>query len=312
MKTDRLVGIIMLLLEKKRVRAQEIADMYEVSLRTVYRDLDAIGRAGIPVTAVSGVNGGFEIMPQYKLNSSCFTAQELSALLIGLSGMNGIIPAQQLTGTIAKISGIVPDNRRDEIEKNTGQYFFDRTPWSGGEYVRGVFETVQRAMEEKHLLAFDYVSTKAKLTSRLVRPCRAVLKGNNYYLYAYCTEKQDYRLFRMSRMINCAITEETYIPQSFPEPVLDYENGILAMQTEIRLLADESIFDRILEFCPYDKITRTPQGLLVNYPFIENDYYYDILLSFGDKCECLSPEHVREEIKRRILSMAEKYNLSVK
>ena len=91
MKIDRLVSIIMILLEKKRISAQELADMFEVSPRTIYRDMDTINRAGIPISSASGVGGGFEIMREYKLDKKVFSAADLSALLMGLSGLSNII-----------------------------------------------------------------------------------------------------------------------------------------------------------------------------------------------------------------------------
>ena len=90
--------------------------------------------------------------------------------------------------------------------------------------------------------------------------------------------------------------------------VLDFEPILETLQTDIRLRIHKSVLDRVLEFCTYDRITPdVDEYYLVNYPFIERDYYYDILLSFGDKCECLEPAHVREEVKRRIQSMASVY-----
>lgn len=102
--------------------------------------------------------------------------------------------------------------------------------------------------------------------------------------------------------------QETYRPRDFEKPVLDFAPILETLQTDIKIRIHKSVLDRVLEFCTQDRVT--PDGedyYLVNYPFIKRDYYYDILLSFGDKCECLEPGHVREEIKRRIQSMASLY-----
>lgn len=88
MKVDRLISIIMILLDKERIGAQELADMFEVSPRTIYRDIDAINMAGIPIRSTSGVGGGFEIMPQYKVDKKVFSTTDLSALLMGLSSIS--------------------------------------------------------------------------------------------------------------------------------------------------------------------------------------------------------------------------------
>ena len=108
MKADRLVSIIMILLEKKRVGAQELADLFEVSPRTIYRDMEAISMAGIPVRSISGVGGGFEIMPGYKVDQKVFSADDLSALLMGLSNLSGMIRCDELVNALAKDRSIIP------------------------------------------------------------------------------------------------------------------------------------------------------------------------------------------------------------
>ena len=103
MKVDRLVSIIMILLDKKRIGAQELAEMFEVSTRTIYRDIDAINMAGIPVRGASGVGGGFEIMPQYKIDRTVFSSADLSAILMGLSSLSNMIGGNELVNALAKV-----------------------------------------------------------------------------------------------------------------------------------------------------------------------------------------------------------------
>ena len=112
MKIDRLVSIIMILLDHKRVSAQELADRFEVSLRTIYRDLEAISLAGIPITASPGVNGGYEIMPQYKADKKTFSADELSALVMGLSSLSGLMRKENLIHAFAKVNSLSHPNRQ--------------------------------------------------------------------------------------------------------------------------------------------------------------------------------------------------------
>lgn len=115
MKIDRLVSIIMVLLDKNRIGAQELADMFEVSLRTIYRDIDAINMAGIPVRGTSGVNGGFEIMPEYKLDKKVFSAADLSAILMGLSSLSNMIHGDELINALAKVTSFIPADRAKDI-----------------------------------------------------------------------------------------------------------------------------------------------------------------------------------------------------
>ena len=116
MKTDRLVSIIMLLVDKKRVGARELADLFEVSPRTIYRDIDAINMAGIPVYSTPGVGGGFEIMQEYKIDKKVFSTADLSALLMGLSSLSGMMRGEELVHAFAKVKSFIPAGRAKDIE----------------------------------------------------------------------------------------------------------------------------------------------------------------------------------------------------
>lgn len=308
MKVDRLVSIIMILLEKERVGAQELADMFEVSPRTIYRDIEAISMAGIPVYSISGVGGGFEIMPEYKVDKKTFTTDELSALLMGLTNLSGLVQQEDFAHALAKIKGLIPAEQARDIELKANQICIDLNPWMGNGNIKRSLEIVKSALQENKLLSFTYIDGHGSKTERIVEPYQLVLKSCHWYFQGYCRSKNDYRFFRLSRMTELQMLQETYDPRDYEKPVLDFEPILETLQTDIKLRIHKSVLDRVLEFCTYDRIS--PDGeecYLVNYPFIERDYYYDMLLGFGDKCECLGPAHVREEVKRRIQNMASVY-----
>lgn len=308
MRVDRLVSIIMILLEKERVGAQELANIFEVSPRTIYRDIDAISMAGIPVCSIPGVGGGFEIMPEYKVDKKAFTTDKLSALLMGLTSLSGMVQREDFAHALAKVKSLIPAEQARDIEIKANQICIDLNPWMGNGNIKRSLEIVKCALQENKLLSFTYIDGHGSKTERIVEPYQLVLKSNHWYFQGYCRSKNDYRLFRLSRMTQLQMLQETYSPRNYEKPILDFEPILETLQTDIKLRIHKSVLDRVLEFCTYDRII--PDGdeyYLVNYPFIERDYYYDILLSFGDKCECLEPAHVREEVKRRIQSMASVY-----
>lgn len=308
MKIDRLVSIIMILLRKERVGAQELADKFEVSTRTIYRDIEAISMAGIPVCSTSGVGGGFEILPEYKVDKKVFSPDDLSALLMGLTNLSGMVRGEDLVHALAKVESFIPADRARDIEMKANQICIDLNPWMGNGNIKQFLEIVKSALQENKLISFTYMDSHGNKTERMVEPYQLVLKSNHWYFQGYCRSRQDYRLFRLSRMTDLQMLQEAYLPRDYEKPILDFEPILKTMQTDIKIRIHKSILDRVLEFCTYDRVT--PDGeeyYLVNYPFIEGDYYYDILLGFGEKCECLEPAHVREEIKRRIQSMASLY-----
>ena len=309
MKVDRLVSIIMMLLDKKRIGAQELANTFEVSPRTIYRDIEAINMAGIPIRSISGVGGGFEIMPEYKLDKKVFSTADLSAILMGLSSLSNMVRGDELVNALAKVKSFIPAEKAKDIEIKTNQICIDLSPWIGNRNIRPYLETIRTALQDCKLLSFEYTAHRGNKTVRTVEPYQLVLKSSHWYFYGYCCTRNDYRLFRLSRMSELQMEQETFVPRDYQKPILDFEEILVAMQTEVKIRIHKSILDRVLEYCTFDHFT--PDGdehYFVNFPFIENDYHYDILLSFGDKCECLEPLHIRTEIKRKIQNMAAIYD----
>ena len=308
MKIDRLVSIILLLLEKERVGAQKLADMFEVSPRTIYRDIDAINLAGVPVRSISGVNGGFEIMKQYKLDKGVFSTADLSAILMGLSSLSGIVRGEELANALAKVKRFVPAERAKEIDLMTSQITIDLSPWSGNRNVQPYLEQIKTALQTHQLLSFTYLNRSGDKVSRVAEPYQLVLKGNQWYWQGYCRTRNGFRLFKLARMSDLQRLEETFVPREHPKLELDASDIVAKLQTKITLRIHKSILERILDFVSDENIS--PDGeehYFVRYPLIENDYYYGILLSFGDNCECLEPARVRVEMRRRTRAIAELY-----
>lgn len=308
MKIDRLVSMILLLLEKERVGAQELAELFEVSARTIYRDIDTINLAGIPVRAIPGVGGGFEIMPQYKIDKKVFSSADLSAILMGLSSLSTMIRGDELVGAFAKVRSFIPAERAKQIELRANQIYIDLRPWLGNRNIEPYLDAIKAAMQEHRLLSFDYLDRAGNKIPRIAEPYQLVLKGNHWYFQGFCRLRNDFRLFKLNRMSDLKRLEELFTPREHPKPQLDFSDAAAAKQINITLRIHKSILERVLDYCNDEDIT--PDGeehYLVRYPLIQNDYYYGILLSLGEKCVCLSPEHVCAEMRRRANAIAALY-----
>lgn len=308
MKVERLVSIIMILLDKERISAQKLADMFEVSLRTIYRDIEAINMAGIPVRSISGVGGGFEIMPNYKIDRKFFSTSDLSAILMGLSSLSNMIRGDELINALAKVKSFIPAERAKDIELRANQIYIDLSPWMGNRDIQPYLDIIKTALQESKLLSFEYADRYGNKTARTAEPYQLVLKSSHWYWQAYCLKRNDFRLFRLSRTSNLQIQEDFFMPREYQKPQLDFTDRLATMQTNINIRIHQSVMDRVLDYCTYEHFS--PDGdehYIVSFPFIENDYYYNILLGFGDKCECLDPLHIRTEMKRRIHDIATIY-----
>ena len=305
MKIDRLVSIIMVLLDKKRISAQELADMFEVSPRTIYRDIDAISMAGIPIHSTPGAGGGFEIMQNYKIDKKFFSADDLSALLMGLSGLSGMMRGSEMVNALAKVKSFIPAEKANDIELKANRINIDLSQWAGNSNLQPYLEIIRTALEENRLLSFEYVAHHGSKTARTAEPYQLVLKGSHWYLQGYCHKRNDFRLFRISRMLNLKLSDGAFVPRKYEKPVLEFSKILETMQIKIKIRIHKSIMDRVLDYCTYEDFT--PDGdehYIVDFPFVENDYHYDILLGFGNKCECLEPLHIRENLKQKIQEIA--------
>ncbi len=308
MKIDRLVSIIMILLDKKRIGAQDLSDMFEVSRRTIYRDIDTINMAGIPVHSTPGAGGGFEIMQKYKIDRNVFSTADLSAILMGLSSLSNMIRGDELINALAKVRSFIPAERAKDIELKANQIFIDLSPWIGNNNIQAYLEIIKRALQESRLLSFDYTDRYGNTSARTAEPYQLVLKGNHWYWQGFCRKRNDFRLFKLSRTSNLNIQADFFTPRNHQKPQLDFSDMLINMQTKIKIRIHKSIMERVLDYCLYEHFL--PDGdeyYIVSFPFLENDYYYNILFSFGDKCECLEPLHIRQEMKRRLHDMATIY-----
>jgi predicted DNA-binding transcriptional regulator YafY len=308
MKIDRLVGIIMTLLDKERIGAQKLAEMFEVSPRTIYRDMDTINMAGIPVCSVPGVGGGFEIMQKYKIDKKVFSTADLSAILMGLSNLSNVMRGDDLVNALAKVKSFIPADRVKDIELKVNQVCIDLSPWIGNRNIQPYLEIIKTALQESRLLSFEYADRYGNKTARTAEPYQLVLKSSHWYWQGYCRKRKDFRLFKISRISNLRLQDKVFTPRDFQKPQLDFSDTLATMQKNIKIRIHKSAMDRMLDYCTHEHFL--PDGdeyFIVHFPFLENEYYYNILLSFGDKCECLGPSHIRTEMKRRIHDMASLY-----
>ncbi len=235
MKIDRLVSIIMILLNKERIGAQELADMFEVSPRTIYRDIDAINMAGIPICSTSGVGGGFEIMQNYKIEKNVFSVADLSAILMGLTSLSDMVRGDELINALAKVKSFIPADRAKDIELRANQIRIDLSAWMGNRNIQLYLEMIKTALQERRLLSFEYVAHHGNKTTRTVEPYQLVLKNSHWYFHGYCYKRNDFRLFRLSRISDLQIKIETFLPRDFLKTSLDFEEIFETVPIRIKL-----------------------------------------------------------------------------
>lgn len=309
MKTDRLISIIMVLLNHNLISAARLAEMFEVSPRTIFRDVEAISMAGIPIVTVAGINGGIGIMPEFKVDKKLFTTSDISVLLMGLRSITPTLTRRELQDTVEKVKGLIPENQRRELELRASQIRIDLTAWTGNKSFEPNMEKIKKALREFRCLGFQYYDGNGLKSDRMMEPYQMILKEGQWYLLGFCTLRNDFRLFKLSRIINLEVLDTSFIPREYDERPLDGTGWIDQRLITIKLLIDESLREQLIDRCGEENIKSWGDNrYLVDFPFAEDEKGYNTLLGFGDKCECLSPEHVRLELADRINRLAAIYH----
>lgn len=308
MKIARIISIIMILLENKIVSATKLAKMLEVTTRTIYRDVETINLSGIPIVTYPGVNGGIGIMEQYKIEKKLFTLSDISALLTGLGSIPPSMSNEEVLNAIVKIKGLIPAEQIRDVEFKSSQLAIDHTPWLGNKSQDIDLNKIKTALNENRFISFEYSAQNGAKSKRKLEPHRLILKNSNWYIQGYCIDRNDFRIFKLSRISSLELLEETFISRDVDYKPLDISMNIEKKSIPIKLLIDESVKDLLIGFCGEENIEPYRNNkLLVHFPFIEDEYSYGMIIRLGDKCECLEPENVRLEIIRRVESLLNTY-----
>lgn len=297
MKDNRLFRILYYILEKGKVTASELADKFEVSVRTIYRDIDSISSAVIPIYALQGKCGGIEIAEDFVLRKSLLSENEKQQIMSALQGLDNT-RVQHENELLTKLSALFK-------MKNTSWIEIDFNNWQNNKLYEQTFNDIKSAILSKNIISFTYFSSNEKETSRRVKPVKLLFKSQDWYLYAFCLLRNDFRYFKSSRIKNLEIHTEKF-DDSFEDAILKKE---MPHENTVYIKVK---FDRKVAFRVYDEIngeiTEDDEGNLYTEIEIPNDYnLYNYIFSFGDGAEVLEPKEIRMQIKEMINKMAEKY-----
>ncbi|MEK4042110.1 YafY family protein [Paenibacillus sp. FSL H8-0048] len=305
MKMDRLIALIMILLEHEQISARELAERLEVSRRTIYRDIDTLNRAGLPIYTLMGAWGGVGLMKSYKVGKTVFTPQEIQNLMNGLHSYKQLFGRREIVYVAEKLNALYPDNA---VGRPSAPFIMDLSLNQGNESLRSLFGMIETAMNEHAVLAFAYTDARGQISKRRVEPYQVVFKESSWYLQAYCLVKQDYRIFKLARMSGLQVTKEQFAPKVFTPLPMDGGDWLSQGWVEVTIRLDRSVMDRVIERFGADHILRVDEHhCWAKYPIIANDYGFDRLLAFGDKCEVLGPPEIRSGFKEYVRGIMSKY-----
>lgn len=298
MKIDRLIGIITTLQQKKTVTAPYLAEKFEVSRRTINRDIEDICKAGIPIITTQGAKGGISIMDGFSLDTTIFTEQELTAIFTGLKSLDSVSNSASAEKLAQKIGG-------SEVIRLTDNMMIDLASFYKGDLVEKI-DTIKRAIKESRCITFHYYYNKGE-TDKTIEPYLILFKWSDWYVFGFCMERQDFRMYKLRRLWNLEVAEETFVVREVPEEKKQF-GAHMTDDYVITAVYDPSVKYRLVEEYGPNSFTEQGNGTLyTEWGFTRIETAIEWFLSFGNKVKVLGPPEMVERMKNMLNSMNEIY-----
>lgn len=301
MKVDRLIGILTILLRQEKITAPQLAQRFEVSRRTITRDIDTLCRAGIPLLTTQGRGGGISIMGGYKLDKTLLTQEELQTVFASLQGLGSVSKSAALSGLIEKLSNQRPPSPTDDtLIINLASHYQDSLTQK--------IEGLRQAIRKRTLVEFQYYYEKGE-DFRTIEPYRIVFQWSSWYLFGFCRKRNAFRLFKLNRLWDLRELDKNFSPREIPRDELNFSDFLSQNTIHLKALFALSQKYRLIDEYGIGCYTQMPQGgLLVEQDFSSYTNLREWIFSFGDTVEILEPAQLREDRLRQAQSILSKEN----
>ena len=308
MKIDRLIGILSILLQEEKTTAPELAERFEVSRRTINRDIEDLCKAGIPIRTAQGTGGGISIMEGYRMDRTILTSKDMQMILAGLRSLDSVSGRSYYGQLMEKIQA-----GSSEFNSGKDSVLIDLSSWYRDSLAPKI-ETIQDAIGDRHLISFRYYAPSGE-SERTVEPYYLVFRWSSWYLWGRkvsggdlscadrsgterCTDRKDYRLFKLNRMDKVAETDKEFICRNAPMPDLSTEK-IFPGGIKVKAMFTPDMKWRLVEEFGPHCFTETDDGrLLFTADYTDMENLVTWLMTFGAKAEVLEPAEARDIIRR--------------
>ena len=297
MKINRYFEIIYLLLDRKTLTAKWLAEHFEISTRTVYRDIEGLMQAGIPLYMKKGKGGGISLLPNFVLNKAFLSEEDKTRMLTALKALDSVAYDKN-ENFINKISSFFGKEGADWIE-------IDFSSWNGYGLERENFFVLKEAVLSKREVSFEYSNTKGEIAVRRVEPLKLCYKGSSWYLYAYCMDKKAERFFKLKRIKVVELSDRIFYRDA---PPAIFNNNIFHTDKFIKLkmkISQKAAYRIYDEFSVYQKNDDGTFTAEINFP--EGPWLFSYLASFGEEAEVLEPEAIRKMLAEKLINISKKY-----
>jgi len=297
MQINRLFEIIYLLLQRDTITSAELAERFEVSTRTIYRDVETLSAAGIPIYMKKGKGGGIALLPDFVLDKTVFTDEEKENLLSSLQAVGAVNLSERNT-ILQKLRSLFGESYIDWIE-------VDFSSWYNNKDETKLFQVLRKSICNKTTVVFQYSNNKGEKSLREVEPLKLCFKGEAWYLFGYCKTRSENRFFKLRRIRNLETTEKK-VGHEAPNRVLIEEDNFNEEFIHLKLHVSSKMAYRVYE--EFEKYCEMEDGSFIaeiDYPVGDWLIYY--IATFGVHGEVLEPISVRDEVKKKLYQMLTLY-----
>lgn len=301
MQNNRLFEIVYLLMDRRTITSKELAEYFEVSTRTILRDVETLSMAGVPIYTTKGKNGGISILDGYVLNKTTLSEEDQVQIIAALQGLS--VTDQYTADSLLR--------RLGALFKRTEDHWIevDYSRWGNSRIDREKFELLKNAIISKRAISFEYFSPIKKSAKRTVYPLKLIFKSRSWYIQGYCLLRNNYRTFRIGRIKNLELLEETFDQNQFSPPSIDEvdtDSNIKMVDLKLRFPkeAASTIYDQFEECTTVEEENG---NYIVSVELPEGEWLYNYLLFLGKDMEILEPLEVRENFIKRVEEIQKKY-----
>ena len=299
MKIDRMIGILAVLLQREKVTAPYLAEKFEVSRRTISRDIENLCRAGIPIRTEQGAGGGISIMEGYKMDRTLLTRSDMQAILEGLRSLDSVSGTSRYAQLMERLSA-----GAEALTPGGQHILIDLSAWSKSALAPKI-ELLRGAIEDGRQVRFRYFSPKGE-SRRLMEPYDLVFRWASWYVWGYCMEREDYRLFKLNRMTEME-AGDFFAKRQAPLPDLSNERVFPPLCRVKALIAPEYRWRLVEDYGPDCFAVQADGRLLFTFAFSDEDSILSWILSFREGAELLEPAYLRERLAALGETLYERY-----
>ncbi|MGM0215717.1 helix-turn-helix transcriptional regulator [Enterococcus sp. AZ109] len=289
MTTNRTIQLLFYLLRHRKTTAVHLADEFGVSLRTIYRDLDQLSQAGIPIYTTTGRNGGISLMEDFLLDRTFFTQQEQTELMMALSSLaaTGFAETQAVQ---EKLASLRKEDSADPLWVNFTRWGADQTQASTA------FKQLKQTILNQQALKIYYINGKGKESWRTIEPLKLVFQQNQWYLFGYCRNKSDLRLFRLSRILSFHVLNETFERVASIEEYFSQVNHSFGEKASVELLTDQTCKHRLVDIFGAEVVKQIGDQVQVSVQLPIDDWLVSFCLSLGSALKEIKPRKLQDQV----------------